>query len=160
MKTPLENKDVFIILETDGCFVDGIEAATGATIGHRTLRIEDYGKLAATFVHVPAKLALRLAPRPDIRIQASIYAPGEPDAYHTQLAAYQIIPAGELFTVQHVSLIASIDWIISQPSLRTTCKKCGEEIINQREIDRDGLILCRACSGPVYYVPTKNNQSR
>ena len=44
------DKRLLVILETDGCFADGVEAATGCTIGHRTLRVEDYGKIAATFV--------------------------------------------------------------------------------------------------------------
>ena len=44
------SKRLLVIAETDGCFADGIEVATGCTIGQRTLRIEDYGKVAATFV--------------------------------------------------------------------------------------------------------------
>ena len=39
-----------IIVETDGCFVDGIEVSTGVTVGHRSLRVVDLGKIAATFV--------------------------------------------------------------------------------------------------------------
>ena len=45
----LEN--LLVIFETDGCFVDGIIAVTKCTVGHRTLRIEDYGKIAATFAN-------------------------------------------------------------------------------------------------------------
>jgi formylmethanofuran dehydrogenase subunit E len=38
------------ILETDGCAADGVSAATGCWVGRRTLRVEDFGKVAATFV--------------------------------------------------------------------------------------------------------------
>jgi len=38
---PRRNKRLLAILETDGCFADGIEVATGCTVGHRTLRIEE-----------------------------------------------------------------------------------------------------------------------
>ncbi|MBK9095054.1 MAG: hypothetical protein IPM84_20295 [Anaerolineae bacterium] len=38
------------ITETDGCFVDGVSAVTGCYVGRRTLRVEDFGKVAAVFV--------------------------------------------------------------------------------------------------------------
>ncbi|MBN1454350.1 MAG: hypothetical protein JW963_25255 [Anaerolineales bacterium] len=47
LEVPRRDKRLLIILETDGCFVDGIESATGCTAGHRTLRIEDYAFLSA-----------------------------------------------------------------------------------------------------------------
>lgn len=45
MPSPQPEKRLLAIAETDGCFVDGISAATGCYVGRRTLRIEDYGKL-------------------------------------------------------------------------------------------------------------------
>src|SRR5512147_1692459 len=59
---PVHYKRLLVILETDGCFADGVEAATGCTVGHRTMRVEDYGKIAATFVDVQTGRAFRLAP--------------------------------------------------------------------------------------------------
>lgn len=41
---------------------DGIEIASGATIGHRTLRVHDLGKIGATFAHVKTARAIRLSP--------------------------------------------------------------------------------------------------
>jgi len=38
---PPAKKQLLAISETDGCFVDDIIAATGCTVGHRTLRVED-----------------------------------------------------------------------------------------------------------------------
>ena len=60
---PAGSRDLFAIVETDGCFVDGVEAATGCSIGHRTLRVEDYGKVAATFVDLATAAAIRIVPR-------------------------------------------------------------------------------------------------
>src|SRR5512142_3328691 len=64
---PRRDKRLLVIAETDGCFVDGLEVACGVTPGHRTLRIEDYGKVAATFVDTRSGNAVRLAPRLDVR---------------------------------------------------------------------------------------------
>jgi formylmethanofuran dehydrogenase subunit E len=58
---------LLVILETDGCFADGVRVATGCSIGKRTLRIEDYGKVAATFVDILTGQTIRLALKPDVR---------------------------------------------------------------------------------------------
>ncbi|MCB9722404.1 MAG: formylmethanofuran dehydrogenase subunit E family protein, partial [Candidatus Omnitrophica bacterium] len=58
---PPAKKQLLVISETDGCFVDGIIAATDCTVGHRTLRVEDYGKVAATFVDAKTGRAVRVA---------------------------------------------------------------------------------------------------
>src|SRR5512133_729111 len=73
LEPPVLNKRLLVILETDGCFVDGIEAATGCSVGHRTLRIEDYGKIAATFVDSQQGRAVRVTPRLDARDRAARY---------------------------------------------------------------------------------------
>ncbi len=150
---PPLNKRLLIILETDGCFADGVTAATGCTVGHRTLRLEDYGKIAATFVDAQTGQALRLAPAPDVRQKAWIYAPDEHRHYFAQLRAYQIMPDDELFTLTPVVLNTPIEAIISRPGVRVKCDLCGEEIINERELCRDGLTLCRACAHGAYYQP-------
>ena len=63
LEVPRKDKRLLVIVETDGCFVDGVEAAVGVSVGGRTLRVEDYGKIAATFVDVKTERALRVAPR-------------------------------------------------------------------------------------------------
>ncbi len=60
---PQTDKRLLTIVETDGCFIDGIAVATGCWVGRRTLRIEDYGKVAATFVDTQTEQAIRLTPR-------------------------------------------------------------------------------------------------
>src|SRR5512141_395633 len=62
LEPPVRGKRLLVILETDGCFADGMEAATGCSVGHRTLRIEDYGKVAATFVNIRQGRVVRVTP--------------------------------------------------------------------------------------------------
>jgi len=152
MDLPRADKEMLVISETDGCFLDGLEVATGLTPGHRTLRIEDYGKIAATFVVVKTGYALRLAPRLGIRQSASRYAPGEARHYFAQLHGYQVMPEDELFTASVVTLTPSAAEIISQAGVRTDCTQCGEEIINEREVMISGKPYCQACCGRAYYA--------
>lgn len=148
---PRGDKRLLIILETDGCFADGVEIATGCTVGHRTLRVEDYGKIAATFVDTKASRALRVAPRLDVRQRAYHYAPGEPRHYFAQLRGYQVMPEHELLTFQPVQLAVPVGQILSRAGVRVNCEACGEEIINEREVLLDGHVFCTACASGGYY---------
>ena len=148
---PRRDKRLLVIAETDGCFADGVEAATGCTVGHRTLRIEDYGKVAATFTDVSAGMSLRVAPRLDVRERAFALAPGENRRYFAQLRAYQVMPYDELFSMESVELNTPADVILGRPGVRVNCDGCGEEIINGREVGSRDLVLCLACAGTAYY---------
>jgi formylmethanofuran dehydrogenase subunit E len=145
---PPIKKHLMVIAETDGCFVDGLSAATRCTIGHRTLRVEDYGKIAATFVDVKTGTAIRVAPRLDVRERAYKFVPTEKRHYFAQLEAYQIMPDEELLVLQPVELIIPVEKIVSRVGARVNCSICGEEIINEREIRPT---LCRYCAGVGYY---------
>ncbi len=144
-------KRLVTIVESDGCFADGVTATTGCTLGHRTMRLEDYGKIAAVFVDVKTDRTIRIAPRLDVRERAYTYAPQEKRHYFAQLKAYRIMPDEELLMVQEVRLKTPIGELISRPSIRTACNLCGEEIINEREIVSEGKTLCVSCAGGGYY---------
>jgi len=146
-----DSKRLLIISETDGCFVDGVIAATGCTVGHRTLRVEDYGKAAATFVDTQTGQAMRIAPRRDLRERACAFVPTEPRHYFAQMQAYQVMPAVEMFTVQPVILNTPIEQIVSRPGMRVICDVCAEEVMNEREIHQNGLTLCLTCAQAGYY---------
>ncbi|MFA5873793.1 MAG: FmdE family protein [Anaerolineales bacterium] len=150
-KDPPAKKELLIITETDGCFADGLSAATNCTVGHRTLRVEDYGKTAATFIDTQTGRAFRVAPVLDIRQRAYSYALDEPRHYFAQMQAYQIMPDEEMFAITEVQLTTPIEAILSRPGIRVDCDVCGEEIMNEREIHQNGLTLCRACAGDSYY---------
>ncbi|MBV5267037.1 MAG: hypothetical protein JZU67_00645, partial [Burkholderiaceae bacterium] len=143
---PPDKKQLLVITETDGCFVDGLSAATNCTVGHRTLRVEDYGKTAAVFVNVLTGRAVRIAPVLDIRQRAYAYASDEPRPYFAQMQAYQSMSDEEMFTCTEVQLTASIEEIVSRPGMRVNCSICGEEIMNEREFSQNGMFLCQPCA--------------
>jgi formylmethanofuran dehydrogenase subunit E len=148
---PPTNKRLLVITETDGCFVDGVIVATDCTVGHRTLRIEDFGKTAAVFVDTLTGQTIRVAPALDIREKAYAYAPDETRHYFAQMQAYQVMPDGQMFTVSRVVLNIPIDVIVSTPGVRLNCELCGEEIINKREVKQNNLTICCNCAGAGYY---------
>ena len=148
---PQTNKRLLTIVETDGCFADGIAVSTGCELGRRTLRLVDYGKVAATFVDTQTKQAIRINPHPDSRYHAQAYCTKTESRWHRYLEAYQCLPDEVLFTVLHVQLDFSLTDLISQPDLRTHCDQCHEEVINGREVLRNNQTLCLACADGAYY---------
>lgn len=149
---PQRDKRMFAFMETDGCGLSGVQAATGCSPSRRTLRVMDFGKMAATFVDTETMRAVRIAPSAECRARSADYAPDASSRWHCQLEAYQVMPDDILFDVQDVELTVSMEAIISRPGRRVTCECCGEEIINERETVRDGEVLCQCCAGDAYYV--------
>ena len=148
---PRSDKRLVVFMETDGCAVDGVAAATGCSVGRRTLRIIDYGKVAATFADTGTGQTIRVHPHPAARERAVATLPGAETRWHAQLEAYKTLPDSELLIVDVVDLEVDLESIISRPGLRAVCESCGEEIINQREILRKSRVICRACAGEAYF---------
>ena len=144
-------KRLLTLVETDGCGADGIAVATDCYVGKRTLRVFDYGKMAATLVDTRTETAVRVIPHPDARQSALVFVPDARSHWHAYLEAYQIIPDEQLMIFKEVSLTQSIAEILSRPTARALCEACGEEIFNQREVIRNGRTLCRPCAGEKYY---------
>jgi formylmethanofuran dehydrogenase subunit E len=152
LELPQGDKRLLTIVETDGCFTDGVSAATNCWVGRRTMRVEDFGKVAATFVDTVTRTTIRIAPRLDVRQRARDYAPEARNQWEAQLLGYQRMPAGELLSAHSVRLNTPIERIASRPGVKTLCDVCGEEIMNEREIVRHGATLCCACAGQGYYL--------
>src|SRR5688500_2028349 len=148
---PQRDKRVIAFVETDGCFVDGVSITTGCTIGRRTLRLIDYGKIAVTLADTLTGAAFRLSPRPGVRELALESAPAAQSPWHAQLEAYQALPADDLLSIESVKLAVCLDEIISKPGLRVNCAECGEEVMNARQVMRQSEVLCLGCASDDRY---------
>ncbi|MBV6395839.1 MAG: hypothetical protein HFACDABA_01421 [Anaerolineales bacterium] len=153
---PQSDKRLLAFVETDGCFADGVSAATGCYVGRRTLRVEDFGKTAVTFYDTRTERAVRIAPRPDVRALAREYAPDARNRWEAQLLGYQLMPDEDLLDFKWVTMKINVTALIGRAGLRVNCDACGEEIINQREVLWESKILCRACAGQAYYLESEN----
>lgn len=149
---PQTGKRLLTLVETDGCFADALSVATGCSMGHRTLRLVDHGKVAAVFIDTVTRRSLRLWPAPDIRARAASVAPGAVSRWHAQLEAYQRMANEQLFMVREVRLLLDVSAILGRPGTRVPCSLCAEEILNQRETSKNGRLLCRNCGGDAYWT--------
>ena len=156
---PCSNKQLLAFVETDGCFADGVSVATGCWLGHRTLCHVDYGKVAASFVDLRTDRAVRVWPDPRARMLADRAVPGAASRWHAQLEAYRTLPAVELLRTSDVVLTKVVAAAVGRPGERAACATCGEEILNQRHVFREGAILCRSCGGAPYLTYTRGEAS-
>jgi formylmethanofuran dehydrogenase subunit E len=148
---PKTSKRLITFVETDRCGTDAVQTVTGCTLGKRTLKFIDYGKLAATFLDTETGRAVRIAARETARDAALRFAPDEQDAHAAQLRAYKALPGDVLFSVQDVHMEVDEADLPGRPGRRVVCAECGEGVSNRREQVIGGRTLCRPCAGTPYY---------
>jgi formylmethanofuran dehydrogenase subunit E len=140
-------KTLVVFVEIDRCATDAIQALTGVSLGKRTLKYLDYGKMAATFVNTAAGSAVRVAARDGARALVPRWAPGERDPRLGQVAAYRVMPERDLLHVEPV--VVEPGWL-DRRRARVFCDVCGEGVSYQREVRVGMWTLCRPCSGDRY----------
>jgi formylmethanofuran dehydrogenase subunit E len=150
LELPRSDKRLLVLIETDGCFADGVSVATGCWLGRRTMRLFDFGKVAATFVDTRTEQTVRIAPHPQARQRARELLPALPK-WQAYLEGYQLLLDQELLVTQAVRLEFSLPDLISHAGARAVCQRCHEEIINGREVVLGEQVLCLGCAGETYY---------
>lgn len=144
---PDTKKRLLVAAETDRCAVDAIQSVTGCRPGKRTLRLLDYGKLAATFIDEWSGVAVRVAARGDLRERVG-EAPDGIDRHDHQREAYLSMTTAELFTVTPADAsVAQMD-LPGSPKRRVLCTACGEEVSDGRDVATESGPLCKPCAAP------------
>ena len=146
-----ERKRLITFVEIDRCATDAISLVTGCRLGKRALKFRDWGKVAATFVDVPAKRAIRVVARENSRELAQSFFPEIPDKNQQQMTAYRRMNDSDLFDEMWVEVELSPEDFPGYKGQRIVCERCGEGINFNRVVLRDGRSWCRACAGESYY---------
>jgi len=149
---PRGSKKLITWVEIDRCGADAVQTVTGCKPGKRTLKIVDYGKLAATFLNTETGEAVRVVACAGSRERAAALYP-RLERRDAQMAAYRTLADDELFTVHAVSVTLGEYDRPGKPVMRVVCTVCGEEVNDNRHVDGDDGSLCRACAGDAYYAP-------
>jgi len=140
-------KKLIVYVEMDRCATDAVQAVTGCSLGKRTLKFLDYGKMAVTFVNTETQRAVRVSAKDAARARAPGYAPDAASPREAQKQAYRIMPEEELFVVQPVSIRIPQREMPGYRGERVYCEECGEGINFHREMRVGGRTLCIPCAG-------------
>ncbi len=139
-------KKLIVCVEMDRCATDAIQAATGCSLGRRTLKFLDYGKMAATFINSDTWKAVRILARDNTRALASAYCPDASNPSEAQKTAYGKMPDGVLFSIQQVKPDIAEENMPGFRGTRVYCDNCGEGINFRREVHIAGETLCIPCA--------------
>ena len=146
-----DRKKLYVLVEIDRCATDAIQSVTGCSLGKRSMRWMDFGIMAATFVNLETGKAVRVTAREESRELSKKYCPEINEKYQRQLAAYRVMPEEELFSVQEVKVTIPDCDMPGRPQRRVQCEQCGDHVQDNRDVEQEGRILCRACAGQRYY---------
>ena len=146
-----QRKRLLTFVEIDRCATDAVSLVTGCRLGKRSLKLLDYGKLAATFVDLETHRAVRVAARDDARAKARGMFPELADPRQQQLEAYKVMDDADLFAVHWVKVKLKPEDLPGRPRSRVSCEQCGEGVNDGRERRVEGRVLCRSCAGESYF---------
>jgi formylmethanofuran dehydrogenase subunit E len=147
-----DRKSIIVFVEMDRCATDAVQSATGCSLGKRSMKFMDYGKMAATYMNLTTGRAVRIVAREDTRQKAKEYFPEIENKYSAQLEAYKIMTDEELFDVMEVVVKVAPEDMPGRPMRRVQCDSCGEHVQDMREVYQDGKVLCVPCAGGGYYA--------
>lgn len=138
--------NLIVYLEIDRCGADAVQAITGCSLGHRSLKHKDFGKFAATFVDLASNKAVRVAVVEKNR------------AEHDKLERGDLIrllgecPEADILKIERVRIDVPKNDIPGFPLGKAVCSICGEQVMDNRHIMKDGKPVCKNCGGTSYYT--------
>jgi formylmethanofuran dehydrogenase subunit E len=141
--------NLIVYMEIDRCGADAVQAITGCSLGHRSLKHKDYGKFAATFVDLASGKAVRVSVHEKKR------------AKHDLLDIKEVIrilgecPEEEIVQIVRVKVDVPKNDIPGFPQGTAICSACGEQVSDNRHVMVDNKPLCRNCANGSYYTVLK-----
>ena len=147
-----DRKQLIVWVEIDRCMTDAICAVTGVSLGRRSLKFLDYGKVAASFLNQQTRKSVRIVALDSSRERANLLYPEIMSKKERQLLAYRELPVSALFKVEDVLIELAENDAPGHPKSRVACSKCSEGVNDKREVrSNPEIILCRPCAGERYY---------
>jgi formylmethanofuran dehydrogenase subunit E len=136
-----DKKKLMVFVEIDRCATDAIMALTGCRPGKRTMKVRDYGKMAATFINLESGKAVRVAT-----------AIAKNESGNDALPDFSSVADETLFSITPVEVPLEPEDMPGKPLRRLSCAGCGEIVMDGREVEASGKTLCRPCfEGNRYY---------
>ncbi|WP_048147730.1 FmdE family protein [Palaeococcus ferrophilus] len=159
------DESILAIVEVNSCFTDGVQVATGCTLGNNSLIYLDLGKTALTLVKRSTWEGVRVYA--DAEKLAKYYPSGATELFNRVVKERKGTPEErkrlwelweeaamrmlhlprEEFKIERVK-IPPIEQAPIFNSLR--CSSCGELVMETRAVYVDGKPYCLSCAGEKY----------
>lgn len=163
------SESLLAIVECNNCFTDGVQVASGCTLGNNSLIYWDLGKTAVTLVRRETWDAVRLC-LDDEKLRELVFSP-EAEALFQKVVVqragteedveqlnrlwsdigYRVLDVPE--TIFHIRRF-TLEPIEQAPIFASKrCAACGESVMEIRAVScADGKAYCLQCAGEPYYA--------
>ena len=142
-----KTRNLIVYVEIDRCIADAIQAITGCSLGHRTLKYKPYGKFAATYVDLKTGTAVRVTVVEKKRTEKT----GK-EAMQDAAKILLDTPEADLFRFRRVNVTIPNGEMPGMPKFRARCSRCNEMVVDAKEITCGEYVLCGNCAGVPYYT--------
>jgi formylmethanofuran dehydrogenase subunit E len=144
-----DKKNLIVFVEMDRCATDAILVVTGCHPGKRSMKILDYGKMAATFINLDTGKAVRIAAKNN---DGDKVFTKEMIQQNPHTIDHAKKPVEELFTLTEVKVELKPEDLPGPPVRTVPCSICGERVMDMRDTMIEGKYLCKPCAkGARYY---------
>ena len=147
-----DRKNFMVFVESDRCASDAILAITGCQPGKRTLKVLNYGKMAATFVNLKTGKAVRVSSK---NREGDVVSTKEMIEQNPRTDDYLLQPDEVLFNVEEVTVNIPEGELPGRPARIITCASCGERVMDMRDVEVDGKYYCIPCSEKNWYYTSR-----
>lgn len=140
---PERPRDVIVFVENDRCVADAVLVVSGTRVGRRTLKMRDYGRMAATFWNPATDVAWR------VRAQ---YDGPKVEGGEDALRELMELPDEAMVRWERVTVDLPESEMPGHPKRVVPCSVCGERVFDSKDITGpDGEPVCGACANGPYY---------
>ena len=142
LAAPASPKDLIVFVENDRCVADAVLVVSGTRVGRRTLKLRDYGRMAAVFWNVSTGKAWR------VRAQ---YDGPKVEGGEDGLRALMELPDEEMVRWREVRVPLPESEMPGHPKRIVACVRCGERVFDSKDVAGLEGPLCPACAHGAYY---------
>lgn len=157
-------EDVIAIVEANNCLSDGVQVATGCTLGNNSLIYIDTGKNAVTMFRRGSKRGVRVYIDAD-RIRQKYFDPRATELFRKVIVERKGSPEEieeldkiweetgmklasipeEDFVIQEVEIVDELERAPIFDNVR--CSRCGELVMASKAVYVNGEPFCASCAG-------------
>lgn len=139
---PERPKDVIVFVENDRCVADAVLVVSETRLGRRTLKMRDYGRMAATFWNTATGKAWRVR---------AAYGGPKVEGGEEALRDLMELPDEAMVLWQPVHVELPDSDLPGHPKRIVPCSVCGERIFDSKDRPGPHGPICQACAEGAYY---------
>lgn len=147
-------KKMIVYVENDRCIADAIQILTGTRLGRRSMKLVNYGKMAATFINTETGDSYRIWVSGKINEMIGKIGSNRQEK-EKQYKMLLETPSEDVVSVQKVIVNIPEIEMPGKPQRTVRCIKCYEKVMDGKDILGDEGPLCLACASEPYYKLVK-----